>query len=69
MERSNSWQQRIRVQTKLYRSCKKPHQRGQFILIDKKDPAKPIKARSTNALICEIPLDDLHYDGLRNDTL
>jgi hypothetical protein len=40
-----------------------------FILIDKKDPAKPIKAKSTNALIREIPLDDPRYDGLRNDKL
>jgi hypothetical protein len=41
-------------------------------LIDKKDPAKPIKAKSTNALIREIPLDDPCYDGLRilrNDKL
>jgi hypothetical protein len=30
-----------------------------FILIDKKDPAKPIKVKSTTALICKIPLDAL----------
>jgi hypothetical protein len=38
-------------------------------LIDKKNPAKSIKAKSTNALICEIPADDPRYAGLCNDTL
>jgi hypothetical protein len=38
-------------------------------LIDKKDPAKSIKAKSTNALIHEISLDDPCYDGLCNDKL
>jgi hypothetical protein len=38
-------------------------------LIDKKDPAKPIRAESTAALRRRIPLDDPCYDGLRNDKL
>jgi hypothetical protein len=40
-----------------------------FILIDKKDPAKSIKAKSTERLILKIPLDDPRYDGLRNDKI
>jgi hypothetical protein len=43
--------------------------RDNFILIDKKDPAKFIKAKSTERLIPKIPLHDLHYDGLHNDKL
>jgi hypothetical protein len=40
-----------------------------FLLIDKKNPAKPIKAKSTNELIRVIPADDPRYAGLRNDIL
>jgi hypothetical protein len=40
-----------------------------FILIDKKNPSKPIKAKSTNDLICGIPADDPRYAGLHNKML
>jgi hypothetical protein len=40
-----------------------------FILIDKKDPAKPIRAESTERLVPKIPLDDPRYAGLRNEKL
>jgi hypothetical protein len=40
-----------------------------FILIDKKDPAKPIRAESTERLIPKILLDDPCYAGLRNEKL
>jgi hypothetical protein len=43
--------------------------RDNFILIDKKDPAKPIRAESTDALRHRIPLNDPRYDGLHNDKL
>jgi hypothetical protein len=40
-----------------------------FILIDKKNPSKPIKAKSTNDLIRQIPANDPRYAGLRNEVL
>jgi hypothetical protein len=40
-----------------------------FILIDKKDPAKPIRAELMDALRHRILLDDPCYDGLCNDKL
>jgi hypothetical protein len=53
-----------------YVEAAKDHISGNnFILIDKKDLAKPIKAKSTNALIRKISLDNLCYDGLCNNTL
>jgi hypothetical protein len=40
---------------------------GNFILIDKKNLANSIKAKSTNEHIHEIPTDDSCYAGLHND--